>query len=361
MEMRQLGNTGLTVSVVGLGGAQLGTVTTDYGVRLVHRAIELGITYFDTARGYHDSEVKIGIATQGERERIVLSTKTHSKIRDDAWRDIQESLERLQTSYIDNCHLHGLRTGEDLDTRLGPGGALEALLEAKEQGLIGHIGCSSHRADVLVEALGRFDFETILVPMNIVETTPLERLVPLCSAKGVGVTVMKPLATGLLPATLALRWLRNQSIACAVPGTTTVEQVEENATAGDGDATLTESEARQISELREYWDQRRCRICHECEPCPQQIPLPIVLGTDVMYDHYRTMGAGVFEAFSWSREMLQQELTHRKETIAAIESCDDCGKCEELCPYGLPVRRMLRDLLPAMREMVTIYERRLSA
>lgn len=361
MEMRQLGTTGLSVSVIGLGAAQLGTVSTDYGVKLVQRAMELGITYFDTARGYRDSEVKIGIATQGKRDRVVLSTKTPVKTRDDAWRDIQESLERLQTDYIDNCHLHGLQAGEDMDTRLGPGGALEALLEAKEQGIIGHIGCSSHRADVLVEALGRFDFETILVPLNIVETTPLEQLVPLCSAKGVGVTIMKPLATGLLPAMLALRWLRNQPIACAVPGTTTLEQLEENAAAGNGSAALSEAEQARVVELRDHWAHRRCRICHECEPCPQQIRLSIILGTDVMYDHYRTLGADAYEAFAWSKEALEQELLDRRETIAAIESCDDCGRCEELCPYGLPVRQMLRDLLPAMREMIAIYERQLGA
>jgi len=361
METRKLGQTGLDVSVVGLGCAQLGVVSTDYAVRLIQRAVELGITYFDTARGYHDSEVKIGLALKGQRDRVVLSTKTGSKTRDEAWSNVQDSLERLQTDYIDNCHLHGLRSGDDLDTRLGPSGALKALIQAKEEGLIGHIGCTSHRADTLVEALSRFDFETILVPMNIVETTPLDELLPLCERKGVGVTIMKPLATGLLPAPIALKWLRNQAIATAVPGTTTLEQLEENARAGEGDATLTAADLQRIEGMREYWAHRRCQLCSECEPCPQGIRLHITLGTDVMYDHYRTLGAEAFAAFDWSREALERELQHRRETIALIESCDDCGKCEEVCPHSLPVREMLRNLLPAMREMIRIYERRLAA
>ena len=360
METRKLGSTGLDVSVVGMGCAQLGTVAVDYGVRLVRRAVELGVTYLDTARAYRDSEVKIGLALEGLRDRVVLSTKTHAKTRDEAWQSVRESLERLRTDHVENCHLHGLRSGEDLEARLADDGPLGALVEAKEQGLIGHIGCTSHRTDTLIEALKRYPFETILVPMNVVEPTPLDALVPLCQARGVGVTIMKPLATGLLPAPLALKWLRNQPIASAVPGTTTIEQLEENVRAGEGDASLGEADLERITGLREYWAHRRCRICQECEPCPQNIRLPILLGTDVMYDHYRTLGTEGFGAFEWSPETLREELERRQETIASIESCDDCGRCEEVCPYGLPVRAMLRGLLPAMREMVAIYERRLA-
>jgi len=123
----------------------------------------------------------------------------------------------LRTGYLDNCHIHNLKLGQDIDQRLGPGGALEALIEAKEQGIIRHIGCTAHRSDILLEALRRFDFEIILVPMNIVEREPLQKLIPVCQEKGVGVTIMKPLATGVLPATLALKWLVNQPIATCVP------------------------------------------------------------------------------------------------------------------------------------------------
>lgn len=358
MEHRPLGKTGLNVSAIGLGAVQLGTVETDYALQLIHRALELGITYIDTARGYRDSEVKLGLGLEGQRDRVVLSTKTGAKTRDEAWQHIKESLERLRTDHVDNCHLHALRTGEDMDARLGPGGALEALVEAREQGLVHHIGCSAHRSQSLIEALGRFDFEVILVPMNMVNREPLEDLIPLCQEKGVAVTVMKPLATGLLPATLALKWLLNQPIATAVPGTTTLAQLEENARVGHADVTLTAEDWGRVRACQQELEHVRCRVCAECHPCPQGINIQIVLGTDVMYDHYRTMGSEGFRAFRWSGEVVERDLERRQETIAKIESCTRCGECETRCPYRLPIMDMLQGVLPAMRDMVASYQER---
>ncbi|MBC7316740.1 MAG: aldo/keto reductase, partial [Chloroflexi bacterium] len=202
MQKRSLGKTGLQVSAIGLGCAQLGSSSIEYAVRVVRRALELGVTYLDTARGYRDAEIKIGQALQGwARDRLVIATKTGGKTRDEARQHIEESLQRLRTDYVDVCHLHGLRRGDDLEQRLGPGGALEALIQAKEEGLVHHIGCTSHRWETLVEAIQRFPFEVILVPMNVIEREPLQELIPLCQEKGIGVTIMKPVATGLLPAT----------------------------------------------------------------------------------------------------------------------------------------------------------------
>ena len=167
MQYRKLGKTGLDVSVIGLGCAQLGSPNTDYAVRLVQRALDLGVTYIDLARGYRDAEIKVGLAIKasllaGDRDKLVLSTKTSRRTRDEAWREINESLERVGTDYLDNVHLHALDSSEDIDKRLGPGGAMEALLEAREQGLVHHVGCSSHYPQTLVEAVQRFPFEVIL-------------------------------------------------------------------------------------------------------------------------------------------------------------------------------------------------------
>jgi aryl-alcohol dehydrogenase-like predicted oxidoreductase len=361
MQMRPLGKTGLQASAIGLGCAQLGSSSTAYAVQIVQRAVEMGVTYLDVARGYRDAEAKIGLALEGRRADVVLSTKTGAKTRDEAWAHLEESLKQLRTDYVDNLHLHGLRSGEDMDGRLGAGGALEALIEARDQGIAHHIGCTSHHAATLVEALGRFPFEIILVPMNIVERNPLRELIPLCVERGVGVTIMKPVATGLLPAGLALKWLLNQPITCAVPGATTVCEAEENARVGHLDQTLSAAEIAEIEAERTYWDARRCRICDACLPCPADVRIPMVLGTDVMYDHYRTMGADDFRAFTWSRTAVEGDLPRRRETIAAIEACADCSECEPRCPHGLPIREMLRASLPAMRDMVTIYESFLSA
>ena len=356
MELRPLGRTGLEVSAIGLGCAQLGTLETDYALQIIQRALALGVTYFDTARAYWDSEVKLGIGLRDVRERVVISTKTVGKTREDAWRDIHESLERLQTDYLDNCHLHGLETGDDMDARLGSGGAIEALTQARDEGIVRHIGCTAHTADTLVQALERHDLETILVPMNFVNQVPLRTLIPMCQQRGVGVTIMKPLGTGLLPATPALKWLLNQPIATAVPGVTTLEQLEEDAPVGQRDHALTPADERALVRWQEEMDHVRCRICGECLPCPQEIPIHFVLGTDLMYDHHRTLGPEAFRAFPWSWAAVEGELKARPKTMARLASCTRCGACEPRCPYGLPIMDMLQDMLSVMPDMMAAYE-----
>ena len=149
---------------------------------------------------------------------------------------------------------------------------------------------------------------------------------------------------------------RSPPIACAVPGATTIEEVEENALAGHGDLTLSEDDLAQVRALQAEWAHKRCRICHRCEPCPVDIRLALTLGTDVMYDHYRTMGRDTFRAFSWSRAAVERDMGGRAKTIAAIESCTRCGECEPKCPYGLPIVEMLQSQAVAMRDMMGIYQ-----
>ena len=359
MQYRRLGKTDMHVSVIGFGSIQISRSQTEHAVRVVHRALELGVNYFDTSRSYGDSEIILGEALKGRRETVYVSTKTSAKTRDGAWQHLQESLERLQTNYLDNWHLHNLKQGEDLDTRLGPGGALEALIEAREQGLTRHVGCTAHISRALIKALDRFDFEVILVPMNIVEREPLAELTPLCAQKDVGVTIMKPVATGLLPAALALKWLANQPIACAVPGCTTAEEVEENAAVGAlDDISLTPGEESQVREWAERLEHVRCRICRVCEPCPVGIPIATILGTDAIYDHYRTMGPEVFAAFPWRRQHVPEYLEQRREVVRQIEACTECEICQLRCPARLPIIDMLRATIPAMKDMLSIWEAR---
>ena len=358
MKYRDLGKTGLRVSCIGLGGGMLGSSNSDYAVQIIQKAFELGVNYFDTARSYPDSETNIGKALKGNREKVYISSKTGAQTKVEAWQQIHESLERLQTGYLDNYHLHGLQDEQDLKARTGPGGALEALIEAKEEGLIRHIGCTSHASrPLLIKALESFDFEIILVPMNIVEREPLEELIPVCQEKGVGITIMKPLATGLVPAPLALKWLMNQPIATAVPGASTVEEVTANSLVGHlDDPSLTEEESNEADKWASDLDHVRCRLCKACEPCPVGIPIAGTLGTDVIYDHYRTMGAEAFSEFPWSRDRVELDRESRRQLIGQIEACDGCGVCKQRCPYGLPVVSMLKGMALPMKHILRTWE-----
>jgi len=359
MKYRKLGKTGLEVSVIGFGGVQLSSSNSEYAVKIVHKALELGVNYFDTARIYWDSEIKLGIGLKGNREKVYVSTKTIAQTKEEAWYGIEDSLVRLQTDYLDNCHLHALQD-KDIDKRLGPGGALEALIEARDKGLVRNIGCSSHTNRTLVKAIERFDFDTILIMMNIVEREPLDELIPLCESKGVGITIMKPLATGLLPSQLALKWLLNQPIATAVPGATTLEEVEENSLVGHlDDFMLTDEEENQVDQLVNRFDHKRCRMCSECEPCPMGISLWDTLGSDDMYDHYRTMGPETFRKFPWDIDKVKNHIDYRRRKITLIQSCDKCGECEKKCPYGLPIIEMLQGMIEDMEDMLKIWSEEL--
>jgi uncharacterized protein len=361
MQYRMLGRTGMKVTAIGIGCAPMLALSLAEGVRLVRRAVDLGINYFDTARGYGETEVMLGQALQGHRDKVYISTKTHLRTRDEAWRHIHESLQRLQTDYLDNVHLHCLFPGEDVEKRTGPGGALEALVEARERGLVRHIGCTAHTCLALLQAFERFDFETILVPMNMVEREPLAELIPLCRARGVGVTIMKPVATGRLPGRLALKWLLNQPVDTIVPGVTTLDEVELDAVIGAlEDWSLTPEESAQADAIALAMAHTRCRVCNKCELyCPQKVWLGDALGSEVMSDHYRNMGREAFAAAPWSVAMMHEDAKNKQELIAKINNCGDCRLCAEHCPYGLPAPDMLRALLPALNDMVAIYDARL--
>jgi len=203
--------------------------------------------------------------------------------------------------------------------------------------------------------LERFEFEIILVPMNIVEREPLDHLIPICLERGIGISIMKPVATGLLPPALALKWLLNQPMATAVPGATTVQEVEENSLIGYmEDSTLTNTELKEAAKVADKLEHLRCRICSACEPCPVGIPIGSTLGTDVMYNHYRTMGRAAFTAFPWPQERIKQDSERRCQLVGQIEACDNCGLCEERCPYDLPVSSMLKATVPSMRDILRI-------
>ncbi|NLG51198.1 MAG: hypothetical protein GX552_13910 [Chloroflexi bacterium] len=355
MQYRTLGNTGLRVSVIGLGCAGLRNPHTDYAVQIIHRALECGINYFDNAKGYGDAEIKMGIALEGRRDEAIISTKTGAKTRDDAWRDIESSLKRLRVDYVDNFHLHALSSEEDINQRLGPDGALQALIEAKEQGLTRHIGCTSHRHDLLIEALRRFDFEIVLAIMNFMSREPMEELIPLCIERGVGFTVMKGLGKGLLPVDLALKWLLNQPVHCVVPGALSPEEIEQSARVGHGDLTWTAEDAARVAAVENELGSTYCSVCGLCLPCPANIRINVVLGTDEHLYGYRAYGRDGFRDYPWSLDYVADNWQARAETIAAIEACTRCGICEERCPRGLPVMDLLQRTLPTLREILSVY------
>src|SRR4028118_1271976 len=174
MEHRRLGRVGRENSVLIFGGAALGEATEGAADTAMQQALDAGVDHFDTAADYGDSELHYGRWMPEIRDRIFLSTKTGDRERDAARRSIERSLERLRVDHVDLIQLHAVCDPEDLDRATGPGGALEAAIQAKEEGLVGAIGITGHGHEAPathLEALRRFPFETVLTPWNYVLST----------------------------------------------------------------------------------------------------------------------------------------------------------------------------------------------
>jgi uncharacterized protein len=228
------GKTGVTVPKLGLGCGPIGfgNVPHEHGVEVVRRALDLGVTYLDTAHHY-ESERIVGDALRGRRDDAFVVTKTVKRNYAAAWSDINLSLEQLQTDHIDVLHMHCVNTIGDLNAVLGPGGSLEAAIEARQQGLVRFIGITGHaRPNILALALERFPFDAVLIAMGALDalvTDPMHFFMPAARVAGCGVSTMKILGGGRLNRRpdLALRYAMNLDGAhVAVVGTKTIEELE---------------------------------------------------------------------------------------------------------------------------------------
>jgi len=327
MEYRVLGKTGLRISRLGFGGIPIQRIDAAGTKVLMQKMKAAGINYIDTARGYTVSESYIGEALEGIREDFILATKSMARTKEAMAADIDISLKNLRTGYIDLYQVHNPNPAQ-LEQVIAPGGALEALLEAKEAGKIGHIGLTAHSLEVFQRGLELPWVETIMFPYNIVETQG-ETLIRACAEKNIGFIDMKPLAGGAIEdATLALRYiLANPHVTVAIPGMAEEAELQQNLAAADNTALLTEEELAAVEAIRKNLGTQFCRRCNYCAPCTVGINIP---------------GVFLFEGYL-SRYGLGEWAMGRYVTLDKKASdCIECGVCETRCPYNLPIRAMLK-------------------
>jgi len=328
MQYVTLGKTGLKISRLGFGGIPIQRVDAATTKELVKAMAEKGINYIDTARGYTVSEGFLGEALEGLRDKFVLATKSMARSKEAMAKDIEISLGNLRTDYIDLYQVHnpGLK---DIDTVIAPGGALEALMEAKEAGKIGHIGLTAHSVEVFEKALELPWVETIMFPYNIVESQG-EELIKKCKELNVGFIAMKPLAGGAIEdGNLAIRYIcANPDVTVVIPGMYDLKEIDQNLAAAENEAPLTEEELAKMQEVKNQLGSNFCRRCNYCAPCTVGINIPGIFLFQGYLDRY---GLG-----EWAKG--------RYETLAVKASaCVGCGVCETRCPYNLPIREMLKD------------------
>ena len=335
MEYRTLGKTGLKISRMGFGGIPIQKIDEEGTRKLLREMMEKGVNYIDSARGYTVSEQYIGYGLEGIRDKFVLATKSMSRTKEAMAADIETSLGNFRTDYIDLYQVHN-PSMEQLDQVMGEGGALEALMEARAAGKIGHIGLTAHSTEVFERALELDWVETIMFPYNIVEQQGAE-LIHKCAEKNIGFIVMKPLAGGAIEdASLALRYVcSNQDVTVVIPGMAEIHELEQNLAACSNTEPLTQEELKEMDKVREQLGTDFCRRCNYCAPCTVGINIPSVF-----------LFAGYLQRYDladWAKD--------RYSTLKVKASaCIGCGKCEPRCPYHLPIREKLKKCARDMGE-----------
>lgn len=327
MEYRILGKTGLKISRLGFGGIPIQRIDASGTRELMLQLRQAGINYIDTARGYTVSESYLGQALEGIRQDFILATKSMARTKEAMAKDIDISLNNLRTDYIDLYQVHNPSMAQ-LEQVIAPGGALEALLEARAAGKIGHIGLTAHSTEVFEKALTLDWVETIMFPYNIVESQG-EALIRACQEKNIGFIDMKPLAGGAIEdATLALRYiLANPDVTVVIPGMASPEELAQNLAAANDHSPLSSEETAQMEAIRKTLGTQFCRRCNYCQPCTVGINIS---GAFLFHGYLARYGLA-----DWAKDR------YNGLSVKA-SACIGCGACEGRCPYNLPIRQMLK-------------------
>jgi aryl-alcohol dehydrogenase-like predicted oxidoreductase len=327
--MRQviLGKTGLKVSEVGFGAIPIIRLSFQEAILVLRRALTRGVTLFDTAHLYVDSEEKIGRALKGERHRVVLASKTIKRDQKGAREDLELSLRRLGTDYLDLYQLHQVSQEADWQALTGPDGALEAMARAREAGLIRHLGVTSHSLEMALKLVETDLFSTIQFPFNFVEEVAAEQLHPLAQARGLGVLAMKPFGGGLVDnARLVFAFLRQFPGVVPLAGWDSVARVDEVLDLYETDNVVTAADLAAMQRYREELGDQFCRRCEYCQPCPQGVMItPAMLYGVVAH----RMGPAKAAAFA-------------TKIMESVRLCESCWECAARCPYQLPIPEVLQ-------------------
>lgn len=325
METVTLGKTGIEVSKNGFGALPIQRIEKKDAVYLLQKAFYHGINYFDTARGYTDSEEKVGAAFSYIRDKIIISTKTTAQNADDFWKDLETSLSLLQTDYIDIYQFHNPSFCPKPEDGTG---LYEAALKAKEQGKIRHIGITNHRLAVAKEAIASGLYETMQFPFCYLATEQDLEIVDLCKKENMGFIAMKALSGGLITdSALAYAYLSQFDHVVPIWGVQRERELDEFLSYQEQPPVLTEEMKARIAADKIELAGEFCRGCGYCMPCPAGIEINNCARMSLML-----------------RRAPQQEfLTPEwQEKMKKIEGCLSCGKCKSKCPYELDTPELLK-------------------
>ena len=321
-----LGRTGMIVNKNGFGALPIQRISFDEAAKLLKKAYDAGVRFFDTARYYTDSEEKIGYALSGVREKIYIATKTGAKTAEDFWKDLETSLNHLKTDYVDLYQFHN----PPFCPKPGDGtGLYEAMLEAKAQGKIRFIGITSHRMAVAEEAIESGLYDTLQFPFNYLSTEREIALAKSCAEHEMGFIAMKGLSGGLLNNSAAVyAYMAQYENVLPIWGVQTEQELDEFLSYIGNPPALTDELKAVIEKDQKELSGEFCRGCGYCMPCPAGIEINDCARMSLLLR--RSPSAGHLSEAGQAR-------------MKKIEGCLDCGPCKSKCPYGLDTPRLLKD------------------
>ena len=336
MKQIVLGKTGITTPQNAFGALPVQRVDMNMAVKLLRRAYEGGMIFFDTARAYSDSEEKLGEAFDGMRDKIYISSKTQAKTPENFWSDLETTLKNLRTDYLDIYQFHCA----SVCYRPGDGtGMYECMLEAKAQGKIRHIGGTAHKIGIARELAESGLYETVQYPISYLADEQETELIRLCNSNNVGVICMKGLAGGLITdSRAAMAFVSQFDGTVPIWGIQRESELDEWLSYMENTPVMDEEIQAFIDSERKELGGEFCRGCGYCMPCTVGIQINQCNRMSLMLRRAPSDG--------WLNEHWQTEMNR-------IEECISCGACLPKCPYELDIPRLLKKNLEDYREVLT--------
>ena len=328
MKQVTLGRTGIKTNKNGFGVLPIQRVSDEYAIMLLKKAYDAGITFFDTARAYSDSEKKIGMALADVRKDIFIASKTMSRTVEGFWKDLETSLEYLKTDYLDLYQLH---TPDFCPTPGDESGLYDALLKAKQQGKIRFIGMTNHKISVAVQAVQSGLYDTLQYQFNYLASQKDIDVVNMCKENNIGFIAMKGLSGGLLShSDASYAWMDQFDNVLPIWGIQKESELDEFITYINTPPVLDDRIHAIIEKDRKELAEDFCRGCGYCMPCPVDIQINFC---SRMSQFLRRSPSANWLTEDWQAKMKK------------IENCIDCGKCASKCPYNLDPPKLLRQHL----------------
>jgi predicted aldo/keto reductase-like oxidoreductase len=335
MAQIKIGKTGLQAEQNGFGGIPIQRISKQDAVYLLRKAYDGGINFYDTARGYSDSEEKLGEAFGGMWDKVIIATKIPAKSVQDFWNDSDTSLRMLKTDHIDIFQFHSPgfcpKHGDE-------SGLYEAMLQAKQQGKIRFISITNHRLDVASEAIESGLYDTLQFPFSYLSTEKELKLVQACKEKEMGFIAMKALSGGLITNSLAAcAWITRFENVVPIWGIQRERELDEFLSYIPTPPKLNEEMMTGIEADRRELQGNFCRGCGYCMPCPQGIVINMCARASLLLRRAPT-------------EILLS--ARGQEMMKKIEDCTECGECSAKCPYGLDTPALLKKNYQDFKEVM---------